>query len=79
MGHVPSAKCVAAMTPVQLKIYTNLVRRVADRRRLRVQKSRRRDPGAYDYGVCSLINSKGKVVASGTLVEIHAWLLHTPQ
>ncbi len=48
------------------KIRENRLRRMAERQGLAVQKSRRRDPDAYDFGTYMLVDLVGNaVVASG--------------
>ncbi len=48
------------------KVRENLVRRMAHRQGLRLEKSRRRDPLALDYGTYALVNAKtGVLMASG--------------
>ena len=44
------------MTDVPTKVRENRLRRVADRRGLRLVKSGRRDPNALDYGLFALID-----------------------
>lgn len=75
----PSEKRIESMSRVEKKVWENKVRRIAARRRLRLQKTRRRDPGAFDYGIYTLIDAKGAVLATGPLAEIHAWLLSMPR
>lgn len=66
------------------KVRENRLRRVAGRRGLRLEKSRRRDPRAWDYGTYQLVDAytNGLVAAEWdvgrgyglTLDEIEAWL-----
>lgn len=44
------------MTGVEYKTYENRVRRAAERQGLRLEKSRRRDPRAVDYGTYRLVD-----------------------
>ena len=65
------------------KVDEDRVRRMAARQGLVLNKSRRRDPLAYDYGAFWLLAGSGQIVAgderSGmTLEEAEAWLLHPP-
>ncbi len=51
------------------------LRRKAARQCLRLSKSRRRDPDAFDYGRWTLTrNPTGEVVASGTLADMEKHL-----
>jgi hypothetical protein len=73
---VPTPEDIAGMSPDELKIYTNYVRRLAGRQGCRIKISRRQDPLASDYRRHELIGPKGKVIAEATsLPEIHAILL----
>jgi hypothetical protein len=47
------------------KVLENKLRRVAARRGLRLEKSRRRDPDAIDYGGYMLIDAFNNTVVSG--------------
>jgi hypothetical protein len=52
------------------KVRENLLRRMADRQRLQLQKSRRRDPNALDYGTYWLTdpgNSNALVFPAGEM------------
>lgn len=54
------------MTDTGYKVYENRLRRMAERQGLRLEKSRRRDPRAHDYGTYMLIDVATRaVVASG--------------
>jgi hypothetical protein len=59
------------------KVHENRVRRMAERQGLRLQKSRRRDPRALDYGVYVLIDNARNAVVSGeskSLADIERYL-----
>ena len=62
------------------KVRENRLRRMALRRRLHLRKSRRRDHGAFDYGLCQLVDIEtGTVVAPAdgagmTLDEVESFL-----
>jgi hypothetical protein len=47
------------------KVRENRLRRIAERRGYAVQKSRRRDPDAIDYGGYMLIDARTNVVVLG--------------
>jgi hypothetical protein len=50
------------------RVRENRLRRMAQRQRLTLQKSRRRDPRAYDYGTYRLVDiDTGTLVAYGPL------------
>ena len=52
------------------RVRENRLRRVADRRGLALARSRRRDPGADDYGLYSLTEkASGEVVVQGLPLE----------
>ena len=64
------------------KVRENRLRRLSERRRMRLVRSRRRDTGAWDYGRYWLVPDRGKVIggrAAGeppglTLDEVEDWL-----
>lgn len=64
------------------KVQENRLRRKADRQGLRLEKSRRRDPQAIDYGRYRLVDARHNAVAFGaasfdfeaTLEEIEDYL-----
>jgi hypothetical protein len=60
------------------KVRENRLRRVADRRGLRLVKSPRRDTRAWDYGTYRLVDLRTDNIASEalTLDEIEAYLTH---
>lgn len=47
------------------KIRENRVRRAAERQGLRLVKSRRRDPRAYDYGTYMLVDGRTNAIVCG--------------
>lgn len=46
------------------KIRENRLRRMAERQNLRLQKSRRRDEHAWDYGTYQLVDSSGRLTVA---------------
>ena len=70
--------------PLEAKVKENRIRRVADRRGLRLIKSRSRDQNAMDYGMYALIDIQtngavnpsiaGRWVCSWTLEEVEDYL-----
>lgn len=48
-----------------LKVRENRLRRMADRQGLMLQKSRRRDPRAVDYGSYWLVDTYGNYLVAG--------------
>jgi hypothetical protein len=52
---IPTPEEIHAMTDQQYKVLENRLRRAAQRQGLRLVKSRRRDPRAYDYGTYCLV------------------------
>ena len=67
------------MTPAQIKVRENLMRRAAMRRYgLMLTKSPRRDRLAPDYGLFALINPEtGKAINPPLGRSIHSWDLAT--
>lgn len=69
------------------KTHENRIRRIAERRGLRLEKSRRRDPRATDYGTYRLVDAETNAIeAYGdsslyglTLDEIEAQLIGAPR
>jgi hypothetical protein len=49
------------------KVRENRIRQMAARRGFRVQKSRRRDPGAIGYGRFQLIDAANNMIVLGSL------------
>jgi hypothetical protein len=56
------------------KVRENRLRRMAERQGLTLEKSRRRDPRALDYGTYWLRDASGGEVATGDLDAIEARL-----
>ena len=51
--------------------YEKRIRRMAERQRMRIAKSRRRDPHAWDYGLWTLLDrTNTPVLAEATLDQI---------
>jgi hypothetical protein len=48
------------------KVRENRLRRMADRQGLRLEKSRRRDPRAIDYGMYTLVDPHTNTIVAGT-------------
>jgi hypothetical protein len=72
---------MASNTPE--KVRENRLRRMAERQGLRLEKSRRRDPRAIDYGRYMLVNAELNAAVAGTtatgrheftLDDVEAWL-----
>lgn len=66
------------------KVRENRLRNMARRQGLYVQKSRRRDPHALDYGAYWLIDTRGNFVVSGgewglTLDQVEEFLTAPPR
>jgi hypothetical protein len=68
------------------KVRENRLRRTAGRQGLRLEKSRRRDPHAIDFGMYWLINARTNALAIHsplgihdlTLDDVEAWLTQPP-
>ncbi len=59
------------------KAHENRLRRMADRQGLRLEKSRRRDPLARDYGEIYIVNQRGtKIGTFHSLDDAEAWLAY---
>jgi hypothetical protein len=64
------------------KVRENRLRRMAERQGLALQKSRRRDPRAIDYGMYTLIDPSTNTIVAGhvegraafTIDEVEDWL-----
>lgn len=52
------------MNETEAKVYENRLRRMAERQGLRLEKSRRRDTRAYDYGTYQLVDVRTNTLAS---------------
>jgi hypothetical protein len=52
----PGAFRTTTTSSTSEKVRENKLRRMAERQRLRLEKSRRRDPLAYDYGTYMLVD-----------------------
>lgn len=67
------------MTDVERKVYENRVRRMAERQRFTLNKSRRRDPRAFDYGKYHLTDENNVTVTGREfdldLTEVHRYLV----
>lgn len=64
------------MTTIE-RVRDNRLRRMAARQRLRIVKSRRRDPRAWDYALYWLIDRHGKTIspeAGMDATAVEAWL-----
>ena len=58
-----------------MKVRENRARRAVARRGYRLEKTRRRDPNAYDYGSWRITNKAGRVVHKApSLADVEAWL-----
>ena len=53
------------MTDQGEKVRENRLRRMAERQGLRLEKSRRRDPRAVDYGTYRLVDVANNIVVAG--------------
>ena len=60
-----AADPINSMTPVDLKIYENRLRRMAARQSLTLMKSRTRDQRATTYGGYMIVDQENNVVAGG--------------
>ena len=56
------------------KVRENLLRRMAERQGYKLEKSRRRDPRATDYGTFALVPEKGKPRVFASIDEVEAFL-----
>jgi hypothetical protein len=65
------------------KVRENRLRRMAERQGLRLEKSRRRDPRAVDFGTYQLVNARSNALVAGSrswgygldLDEVEAYLV----
>lgn len=65
------------------KVRENRLRRMAERQGVRIEKSRRRDPRAYDFDCWWIVDPLNNAIVTGaghngrpslTLDEVEAWL-----
>jgi len=56
------------------KVRENRLRRMAERQGYKLEKSRRRDPRATDYGQLALVPAKGKPKVFTSIDEVEAFL-----
>jgi hypothetical protein len=83
---IPTDEDIRAMTSTEYKSFETRLRRVAQRRGLRLDKSRSRDPRATDYGTYQLVDvTTNALVSYGletgyglSLADIAQRLLETP-
>jgi hypothetical protein len=59
---IPTSPEINAMTAQQYKVLENRLRAAAKRQGLRLEKSRRRDPRAYDYGTYMLLDAATSII-----------------
>ncbi|WP_142256604.1 hypothetical protein [Mycobacterium colombiense] len=65
---VLSRNDIESLTAMERKIYENRLRRVADRRGYRLEKSRRRDERAITFGLYRLVDLlTGDIIGAGLL------------
>lgn len=69
-----TAEQLDAMTERQLRTYEARLRRAIARRGLRLERSRRRDPGALDYGVYRIVDGTGGGDYGMSLGDVAAWI-----
>lgn len=62
-----------------VKVRENLVRRIAARQGYRLEKSRRRDPRALDYGRYNLVDEFTGEYILETQLRVHCWTLSQVQ
>jgi hypothetical protein len=63
------------MTPTDYKVYENRLRRAAERQGLRLEKSRRRDSRAIDYGTYRLVDIASGGVVAGSVTTTYGLTL----
>lgn len=56
------------------KVRENRLRRMAERQGYKLEKSRRRDPRAKDYGTITLVPEKGKPRTFASVDEVEQFL-----
>jgi hypothetical protein len=71
---------LSSMADQDVKVRENRLRRMAERQGVRLQKSRRRDRWALDYGHWAIVDSRhGRTVLYGvTIDDVEAWLTREP-
>lgn len=73
---IPTSDELNAMSPVQYKTYENRLRRAAERQGLRLERSRRRDRRATDYGTYMLVDPDTNTIAVCGLPSGYGLRLH---
>jgi hypothetical protein len=66
---IPTADEINAMSDQELKIYENRLRRAAERQGLQLEKARRRDRLAYDYGTYQLVDANTNTLVAWGLAS----------
>jgi hypothetical protein len=66
-SRIPTPGEINTMSPENHKVYENRLRRMAERQGLRLEKSRRRDPRAIDYGTYHLIDPQTDSIVAGSV------------
>lgn len=76
MSKLPTPAELAAMSPRELKSFTNRLRNAALRQRKTLHKSRRRDALAWDFQRWEVTDAdSGEVLAAGSLVDVYRHLM----
>lgn len=57
-------RLISQLTPTGMVVLTNRMRAIANRRGLTLSRSKRRDPGALDYGTYTIVARGGEILAA---------------
>jgi hypothetical protein len=57
-------RLISQLSPTGMVVLNNRMRAIANRRGLTLSRSRRRDPGALDYGTYTIVGRGGEIVAA---------------
>jgi hypothetical protein len=72
---MPTGTGVLESELTEEKVRENRLRRMAERQGLRLEKSRRRDPRAIDFGMYMLIDAQTNTVVAGADTGRHSYTL----
>jgi hypothetical protein len=62
---IPTINQINAMTDAEYTVYESRLRRMAERQGLRLEKTRRRDTRATDYGTYMLVDPTTNTISAG--------------
>lgn len=57
-------RLISGLRPTEMTVLNNRMRAIANRRGLTLSRSRRRDPGALDYGTYTIVGRGGELLGA---------------